>query len=235
MLILKVIIVLLILFVIHSIIPTYYNKIINKNVIKKTKNKNEIMLTFDDGPDERYIYKLSDVLDENEVKATFFMVAQNAEKHPEIVKFLMDKGHKVGIHSWQHKNAMLYSYFYTKKDFENSTRIMKSLGVDDLFYRPPWGHTNLFSMHFAKKYNMKIVYWDVMAEDWSAKSTPQTIYEKLLKRTTPNSIICLHDAGENSGGAKGAPLNTIAGLKKALPKLKEKGYRFVLPAMNIKK
>ncbi len=190
------------------------------------------MLTFDDGPDKRYIYKLSDLLDRYQIKATFFMVAENAEKNPEIVKYLQDKGHKIGMHSWQHKNAILYSYFYTKKDFANSVRIMKSLGVKELFYRPPWGHTNIFSMHFAKKYKMKLIYWDVMAEDWSAKSTPETIYEKLMKRTGKRSIICLHDAGENSGGAKDAPLNTIAGLEKALPKLLEKGYKFILPEYN---
>ena len=234
MILLKVLLIIAVLFILHSIVPTYYNKKLNKNIMKKTSKDNEIMLTFDDGPDERYIYKLAEVLDKNNIKATFFMVAQNAEKNPEVVKFLQSKGHKIGIHSWQHKNAMLYSYFYTKKDFANSTRIMKELGVDDLFYRPPWGHTNIFSMHFAKKYNMKLIYWDVMAEDWSAKSTPETIYEKLMRRTTPRSIICLHDAGENSGGAKGAPLNTIAGLEKALPALKEKGYRFILPEYDVK-
>lgn len=229
MFILKIILGVSSLFILHSIIPTYYNKKINKKAIRKTKNKNEIMLTFDDGPDERYIYKLAKVLEDNDVHATFFMVAQNAQKNPEIVKFLQKKGHKIGLHSWQHKNAMLYSYFYTKKDFENSTYIMKKLGVEDLFYRPPWGHTNIFSLNFVKKYNMKLIYWDVMAEDWSSKSTPEMIYEKLMLRTSSNSIICLHDAGENSGGAKDAPLNTIEALKKAIPSLKEKGYKFVLP------
>ena len=233
MIVLKAMLVIAILFILHSIVPTYYNKKFNKNIMKKTSKNNEIMLTFDDGPDERYIYKLADLLDRYQVKACFFMVAENAEKNPEIVKYLQSKGHKIGIHSWQHKNAMLYSYFYTKKDFANSTRIMKELGVEDLFYRPPWGHTNIFSIHFAKKYHMKLIYWDVMAEDWSAKSTPETIYEKLMMRTSPRSIICLHDAGENSGGAKGAPLNTIAGLEKAIPKLKEKGYKFILPQYDL--
>ena len=229
MAILKVMLVLSILFLLHSIVPTYYNKKFNKKAIRKTKNKNEIMLTFDDGPDERYIYELAKVLEKNKVCASFFMVAENAQKNPEIVKFLQEKGHKIGLHSWQHKNAMLYSYSYTKKDFENSIAIMKNLGVVDLFYRPPWGHTNIFSLIFVKKYNMKLIYWDVMAEDWSEKSNPESIYEKLIKRTSNNSIICLHDAGENSGGSKGAPLNTIEALKLAIPTLKEKGYKFILP------
>lgn len=218
----------LIIFVIHSIVPTYYNKLFNKNVLKKTKENNTIMLTFDDGPDSRYICNLVDVLEENDVKAIFFMVAENAKKNPEIVNMLLKKGHKIGIHSWQHKNAMLYTLNYSIKDFKNSINIMKDLGVDTLLYRPPWGHTNIFSNYFVKKYKMKMIYWNVMAEDWEEKAIPKTIVDKLLKRTEENSIICLHDAGENSGGAIGAPLKTIEALKIAIPKLKAKGYKFTV-------
>lgn len=170
-----------------------------------------------------------DLLDENGVKATFFMVAENAHKNREIVDKIMAAGHRVGLHSWQHKNAMLYSYSYTRQDFENSARIMRDLGVEELLYRPPWGHTNIFSNHFVRKYGMKMIYWDVMAEDWEAKASPESIRQKLLDRTSPTSIICLHDAGENSGGAKGAPKNTIEGLRLAIPELKDKGYDFILP------
>lgn len=217
-----------IVFVIHSIIPTYYNKIFNKKIIRKSKYNDRAVLTFDDGPDERYIYKLCDVLAENDVKAIFFMVAESAKKNKSVIRYLLENGHKIGVHSWQHKNAMLYSYLYTKRDFENSLMIMRSLGVKELFYRPPWGHTNIFSNYFIKKYELKTVLWDVMAEDWKASSTPKEISDKLVKRTKKNSIICLHDAGENSGGAVDAPLNTIEGLRIALPILKKKGIKFTI-------
>lgn len=229
MYILYLLLVVVLVFVIHSILPTYYNKIFNRSVVKSTGQDNKIMLTFDDGPDERYIHDLLDLLDENGVKATFFMVAENAHKNREIVDKIMAVGHRVGLHSWQHKNAMLYSYSYTRQDFENSARIMRDLGVEELLYRPPWGHTNIFSNHFVRKYGMKMIYWDVMAEDWEAKASPESIRQKLLDRTGPTSIICLHDAGENSGGAKGAPKNTIEGLRLAIPELKDKGYDFILP------
>lgn len=228
MLVVKIILILAALFLIHSILPTYINKYINKNVVREASGKNNIILSFDDGPDTRYIYELEKVLEKNEIKAVFFMVAENAKKNPEVVKFLKSKGHKIGSHSWEHKNAMLYSLNYTRKDFKNSVEIMKNLGVEDNFYRPPWGHTNIFSTYFVKKYDLKMIYWDVMAEDWRSDATPETIAEKLLKRTKENSIICLHDAGENSGGAKGAPLNTIRGLEVAIPKLKEAGYNFTV-------
>lgn len=220
---------LLIVFVVHSILPTYYNKLFNKNIIRSTSQENEIMLTFDDGPDDRYIHELLEVLNTNDVRATFFMVAENIKKNRKIVAKILSEGHKIGLHSWQHKNAMLYSYLYTKRDFENSLRIIEPLGLNEVLYRPPWGHINIFSNYFVKKYGMKMIYWDVMAEDWEAKASPESIRRKLLDRTGPTSIICLHDAGENSGGAKGAPQKTIEALKIAIPELKAKGYNFVLP------
>ncbi|MDX5727194.1 EAL domain-containing protein, partial [Clostridioides difficile] len=118
---------------------------------------------------------------------------------------------------------------FFKKDFIESTNIMKNLGVDVNYYRPPWGHTNIFSNSFVKKYNLKMTLWDVMAEDWEKDSTVDIIINKLMSRTKENSIICLHDAGENSGGAVGAPERTIEALKIAIPKLKASGLKFVTP------
>ena len=188
-------------FVVHSILPTYYNKIFNKDIVRTTGQANKIMLTFDDGPDDRYIHELLEVLDQNQVKASFFMVAENAQKNKMVVEKILGAGH----------------------------RVMKDLGLDQMLYRPPWGHTNIFSNHFVKKYGMKMIYWDVMAEDWEAQASPESIRKKLLDRTGPTSIICLHDAGENSGGAVGAPKNTIEALRLAIPELKAKGYEFILP------
>lgn len=220
---------LVLMFFIHSIIPTYYNKYFNKFAVRKTENDGEIMLTFDDGPDPKYIFDILDLLDHFDIKATFFVVAKNAEENRDIIKKIIENGHKIGLHSWEHKNAMLYSYFYTKKDFENSKDILTSFGINEVLYRPPWGHTNIFSTFFAKKYDFKMIYWDVMAEDWKIESSPEIICDKLLRRTGSNSIICLHDAGEKSGGDVGATNNTIEGLRLALPKLIDKGYKFILP------
>ncbi|MDU3828333.1 MAG: polysaccharide deacetylase family protein [Peptostreptococcus sp.] len=109
MIVLKILLGLLAVFFVHSIVPTYYNKLFNKRVVKEVDGDKNIMLTFDDGPDRRYIYDLMDLLDRHDVKAIFFMVGENAEKNKDIVKELVDRGHRVGMHSWQHKNAMLYS------------------------------------------------------------------------------------------------------------------------------
>ena len=106
------IIVVALIFLVHSIIPTYYNKLLNKEVLKNMAGENEIALTFDDGPDKRYTEKLLDVLKENDIQAMFFVVAKNAEKEPEIIKRMLRENHIVGLHSLEHRNAWLYSYSY---------------------------------------------------------------------------------------------------------------------------
>ncbi|MDX5728087.1 polysaccharide deacetylase family protein, partial [Clostridioides difficile] len=102
------IIVVALIFLVHSIIPTYYNKLLNKEVLKNMAGENEIALTFDDGPDKRYTEKLLDVLKENDIQAMFFVVAKNAEKEPEIIKRMLRENHIVGLHSLEHRNAWLY-------------------------------------------------------------------------------------------------------------------------------
>lgn len=226
MIYLKILLILSLVFIVHSIIPTYYNKFFNKDVVKEVDGDMNIMLTFDDGPDRRYIYDLMDLLDRHDVKAIFFMVGENAEDNKDVVKELIDRGHRVGMHSWQHKNAMLYSYLYTKKDFENSVRIMNALNIETRLYRPPWGHVNMFSNYFARKYGMKLIYWNVMAEDWKSSSSVEMIHRKLVDRVKNHSIICLHDAGEKSGGGPGAPINMMGGLDLAIKDLKNAGYKF---------
>ena len=99
---------------------------------------------------------------------------------------------------------------------------MEKMGIDVKEYRPPWGHLNLMSLYCIRKMHLQLIFWDVMAQDWSAKETADSICNKILRRVFPGAVICLHDGrGEN-----GAPGRTIEALKKAIPMLKAQGYEF---------
>lgn len=117
---------------------------------------------------------------------------------------------------------MLQPIGKTGRDLKKSVEIMEKLGVDIKGYRPPWGHLNLASLYWIKKLHLNLVFWDVMAQDWSADETPDSICNKILRRVFPGAVICLHDGrGEN-----GAPGRTIEALEKAIPLLKKQGYVF---------
>ena len=217
------------IFALHSCIPAIYNKRWNPKVMKRTGISHTVMLTFDDGPDARYTGRILDFLKEQKIHAVFFIVTREAEKNRALIERMISEGHAVGFHSTDHQNAMFRSFFYTKRDFKEGYRFLSEFGIRKIYYRPPWGLTNLFTGHFVKKYGMRMILWDVMAEDWEKKATAGSIYDKCMERVKDQSIICLHDGGEKSGGAPGAPAKTLEALKLVIPALKEEGYSFILP------
>ena len=145
-----------------------------------------------------------------------------AAGHPDIVKRMKKSGYSIGIHSLSHQSAMLFGPGRTKRDLKESRKIMGKMGIDVKEYRPPWGHLNLMSLYCIRKMHLQLIFWDVMAQDWSAKETADSICNKIFRRVFPGAVICLHDGrGEN-----GAPGRTIEALKKAIPMLKAQGYEF---------
>lgn len=214
---------LVVLILSYSIIPTYYFKSKFKT-FNKDKIKDKYMcLTFDDGPDEKYTEQLLNLLERYNIKATFFTVATFAENNPNIIKRMKEEGHTIGLHSLEHKNGLITSLIYTDKDFKGSLDIMKNLNMRVKFFRPPWGHINLRTLSNLKKYNLKLVLWDVIIGDWKGDITSDEIANRLLKESRNKSIICLHDGrGENE-----APLRTIQALEQTLPIWLREGYKFV--------
>lgn len=200
--------------------PTYYYKLLYR--IRRRPVGNAIYLTFDDGPSGLYTESLLDLLKKHGVKASFFCVADFAAQNPQIIARMKSEGHLVGLHSRSHGDALFMSATKSLSDLESSLAIMSSLGADIRFYRPPWGRINLPTMFFLKKRGLKTAMWNVMAEDWRADSSADMINQKLLKRTRPHDIICLHDGrGENE-----APSRTVAALEMAIPALLAGGYSF---------
>lgn len=213
------IIIILLIFLIYALIPSYIEKY--KFFNKRHKDERAIYLTFDDGPSE-YTEELLDLLKEYQIKATFFCVANFAKEKSELIKRMVEDGHQIALHSLKHKNFMLQGVSQTKRDLNKSLEIMKELGIDIKYYRAPWGDTNIYLLKALKKKNLKLIYWHVMAEDWEGNTTKEIISKKILSRTKGGDIICLHDGrGENE-----APFRTIQALKIAIPIFLEKGYEF---------
>lgn len=204
----------------YSIAPTYVCKLHQR--LHRQMDGHTLHLTFDDGPDPRYTPKLLDLLAKYNIKASFFVVAQAAQKNPDIITRMKREGHIIGLHSLSHKNGMLQLPVSAWEDFEQAVNIMQQLGVPVRYFRPPWGHWNVISLTQLHRYGMTPVLWDVMAQDWRGDLTVETIEKRLLRRTTGGDIICLHDGrGEND-----APARTIAALQRTLPYWISNGYQF---------
>ncbi|MDE6285009.1 MAG: polysaccharide deacetylase family protein [Bacilli bacterium] len=214
-----IVLLLLLLEIFYAVLPSIYFKC--KFRFGKKNNEKILYLTFDDGP-SKYTSTLLDVLDKYQVKASFFCVASFAEKYPEMIKRMANSNHLIGLHSYCHTNACIMFPWTMNHDFEKSLQVMESLHQSVLFYRPPWGDVNLWTLKNVKKHHLHLCLWHVMAEDWEKNNTVEKIEEKLLRRIQNGSIICLHDGrGKNE-----APLRTIQALNYVLPILIQQGYRF---------
>lgn len=181
-----------------------------------------ICLTFDDGP-SRDTDKLLDLLKGQDVKATFFLVATFARENREIVARMKAEGHTLALHTFEHKCPLFEDEEYTKRAFDKSMDILADLEVKPRFFRPAWGTFNKVNIAKSREYGLKPILWNVMAEDWQGNTTEDIIFKKLIKRTKPYDVVCLHDGrGEND-----APKRTIKALERAILMWKRRGFSFV--------
>lgn len=214
--------VLLLCYAIYAIIPTYYYKWKQLLLPRKKRKEKVLFLTFDDGPHLEYTEKLLDVLEKNKIKASFFTVAQFAQKLPQVMERMKKDGHLIAYHSLAHKDAWLKGPKYTEIDFDQSNEIYQSLEIEVDFFRPPWGRLNVCTMSNMKTYGYQMILWDTMAQDWKKQATAKTISEKLIRRAKNGKIICLHDGR----GMNEAPQQMIQALEQVLPMWIKEGYRF---------
>jgi peptidoglycan/xylan/chitin deacetylase (PgdA/CDA1 family) len=100
-----------------------------------------VALTYDDGPSFPYINQLLDILDRYQVKATFFEIGRNIEKHPEIVPMIVATGQSLANHSYSHTDMMFKTRKFLLSEIEKTDQLVQELGVkqDSISFRPPFG------------------------------------------------------------------------------------------------
>ncbi len=216
----------LVLFLLYGILPTVFLRIFIIGMVKKGENRQTLALTFDDGPHPFYTPRVLDLLKKYDVKATFFVVAEKAVKHHELIKRMHQEGHTVGIHHYNHTNSWFLTPLATKREIHESAKIIRNLiGVRPSFYRPPYGRFNVFTMWFARDYS--IVLWSAIFQDWKKGQDSINLKERLVGRLSDGQIYLLHDDGENNGADSDAPEQMIEALRGFLPYLRSNGFRGV--------
>lgn len=177
------------------------------------KNVKEVYLTFDDGPiPEATPFILKTLADFN-IKATFFMVGDNVRKHPELYKMVVDAGHRIGNHTFNHYGG----FKHTVRGYMANTEKADKLLHTNLF-RPPHGAMRL-PQYFWLGRKYRIVMWDLVTRDYSKWMTAEDVVNNVKRYVRNGSIITFHDS-----------LKSIDKLRTALPEsikwLKEQGYEF---------
>lgn len=193
--------------------PNFIQNLFPGYTWKVDSQKKELFLTFDDGPIPEVTPWVIDTLKEYNAKASFFCVGDNVRKHPHIYTKLIENGHTIGNHTFNHLNGWTsdnISYFHNVR---KCARIVKS----DLF-RPPYGKLKPKQTQFLSRH-YKIIMWDVLSGDFDKNLSVDDCYEKVIRSSKPGSIIVFHDS-----------LKAFDTLKIVLPKVLEYfsnlGYTF---------
>lgn len=179
-----------------------------------TKEK-KIFLTFDDGPIPEITEFVIATLKQYNAKATFFCIGDNVRKHPAIFKEILDQGHSVGNHTFNHMNG------WKSEDAEYMDNIAlceKQLNLNTNLFRPPYGRMKK-SQSRQLPAHKEIIMWDVLSGDFSPAVAPETCLRKSIKHARPGSIVLFHDSLK-------AAKNMQYALPRFLDHFTKEGYRF---------
>lgn len=161
-------------------------------------DKGYIALTFDDGPHPTNTPRLLEILDDYGVKATFYILGQNAEYYPDVVSEIAKRGHELGNHSYSHPNLTNLSYWGTLEELQlNDNILLSNCGERAKTVRPPYGAIDGDVEAAVADNGQRIVTWSVDTEDWKNRD-PEIILQTVIETSGPGSIILMHDIHETS-------------------------------------
>ena len=173
-----------------------------------------VYLTFDDGPIPEMTPAVLDILRNEGVQATFFMVGENAQRHPDLVDRVRHEGHRIGCHTFHHLKGWGMG---TTAYVEDVDRCDPYLGGARLF-RPPYGRIRISQWLRLRHRGYRIIFWHVLTRDYHPLATYETMM-KAVKRSHNGSIIVFHDSIK-------AGQKMLDVLPDAIQWLKTKGFEF---------
>jgi len=194
-------------------LPEFLTSLFKEAVWRFDENEAVVYLTFDDGPVPEITPWVLQVLERENIKATFFCVGENVMKYPDIYKQLLASGHSVGNHTYNHWQGI------RKKDqdfFENIEKATDFINSD--LFRPPHGWMKRSQYKQLIK-NFRIIMWDVISCDYNHQISPEKVISNVCNYVRAGSVITFHDSVK-------ARKNLTNSLVPAINRIKSLGYRF---------
>ena len=202
-----------------------YGKTVNRLTDLSGNGQHAVALTFDDGPYPPYTDRLLDVLKAKRVHATFFLVAEQAQQYPELVRRMKAEGHTVGLHAFRHRDFLKLTEEEKRKDLEQGKNLLRDItGKNPVYWRPPHGFRDFSVMETAAAQNLTVVNWSVIPRDWTGIDS-QEIYRRVMDKADDGAIVLLHDG--DSPGYKASRQATVDAVAPLIDSLREKGYHLV--------
>lgn len=186
-------------------------------------DKKNVALTFDDGPVPAYTLKILDTLKKFKVRATFFVIGQSAEAHPEIIKRMAMEGHEIENHTYTHPYLTWINAKEIRQEIKRCHQtIIHTSGITPRFFRPPFQVYDARVMQALRDYSeYDICLWSIALEHHEVK-TPDAMVSRVMREAYPGMIILAHDGRSQSNRRP-----TVEAIPLLIEGLKREGYHFV--------
>lgn len=179
-----------------------------------------VALTFDDGPTAEVTRPLLDMLEKEQVRATFFVTGAELEKNMDRGIRIVAAGHELGNHSYSHERMIFVTPAWVQNEIERTDALIRETGYQDqIYFRPPYGKKLFILPYFLSTTGRTTVTWDI-EPDSNAKATASEIAREAIEQTRPGSIILLHVMYPNR-------VESYKAVPVIINALKEQGYEFV--------
>lgn len=210
--------------------PQLVRRLYPRALWRMNPDEKAVYLTFDDGPIPVVTPWVLNVLDRYGVRATFFMVGDNIRKHPDVFRQVVERGHRVGSHTFNHLRGFEHSAFDYLDNTKKGEDYMKEVcqgeelhaALYPLLFRPPHGHMT-FGQYMVLRREYNIVMWDLVTRDYSKKLRPPQVLANVMRYARNGSIITFHDSLKSWDTG-----NLQYTLPRAIEFLLEEGYEFRL-------
>lgn len=190
------------------------------NFIRAVRTEQHVVaLTFDDGPHPTVTPQVLDILRDQGVKATFFLLGEHCERYPALVQRIAAEGHEIGNHGYTHKFLGKMPPAVSAEDAIRTNAIIFELtGRQTTLFRPPGGSYNGTLLSCLQEHGLTAILWSIDPRDW-ANPGPRQIRQRVLAQLRPGAIIIMHDNRD--------PSDTVKALPGLLADLTARGYRVV--------
>lgn len=192
-------------------------------ILRGAEGQRQVALTFDDGPDETYTPQVLEVLKQEGVRATFFLVGSRVEELPGVARRIAAEGHAVGNHGFHHVRYSALSRAQIITDLGRADDALhRATGQRPRLFRPPYGALDPHSVRAITDQGYRVIMWSIDSRDWQAPGSGRII-DTVLGSSHDGAIILLH-----SGGGPGQDLSgTVKALPAIIQGLRDRGYEMV--------
>ncbi|MEH2140246.1 polysaccharide deacetylase family protein [Nostoc sp.] len=201
----------------YAVPPSFQGATID--AAKLTPEQKVIALTFDDGPWPQSTAQVLDILKQNQIKGTFFLIGQNVKNYPNLVKREIAEGHVIGNHTWHHWYQFMNPQAAAYEINHTADLIYQVTGIKTNLFRPPGGIMHNGVADYARNNKYAIIRWSSDSVDYSRPAVSKLI-NNVFRKAKPGGIVLMHDGGGNRS-------KTVQALPEIIANFRKQGYSFV--------